>query len=104
MQVAVGGRALGGMPRITDMQATAGDYEDVTIVRLDDVLPEGSDVGVLQVDVEGFEEPALKGAINTIARCRPILILETVPAAFMESRVNPLGYQQACTEHAAGTQ
>jgi FkbM family methyltransferase len=30
----------------------------------------------LQLDVEGYEEHALKGAENTIARCRPIIVVE----------------------------
>jgi FkbM family methyltransferase len=96
MQTALAGVALGGMSRITDMpKDPTGDYEDVATVRLDDVLPEQADIGVLQLDVEGFEEPALKGALETITRCRPILILETVPEAFMESSITPLGYRQA---------
>ncbi len=98
MQTALAGVALGGMSRITDMpKDPTGDYEDVATVRLDDVLPEQADLGVLQLDVEGFEEPALKGALATITRCRPILILETVPAAFMESSITPLGYRRAGT-------
>jgi FkbM family methyltransferase len=96
MQTALAGVALGGMSRITDMpKDPTGDYEDVATVRLDDVLPEQADIGVLQLDVEGFEERALKGALDTITRCRPILILETVPEAFMESSITPLGYRQA---------
>jgi FkbM family methyltransferase len=96
MQIAQGGQALGGMSRITDMpKDPTGDYEDVVTVRLDDVVPKSSDIGVLQLDVEGFEEPALKGALDTIARCRPILILETVPEAFIGSCIAPLGYRQA---------
>jgi FkbM family methyltransferase len=95
MQTAQAGIALGGMSRITNAaQGTVGDYEDVTTVRLDDVLPETADIGVLQLDVEGFEEPALTGALGTIVRCRPILILETVPGVFIGSRLVPLGYQQ----------
>jgi hypothetical protein len=57
--------------------------------------PIRSDIGIVQLDVEGFEEPALKGPQKTIARYRPILILESVPRAFMDSRLFPLGYQQA---------
>lgn len=96
MQTAHAGRALGGASRITDVPIDgAGDYEDVTTVRLDDVLPKESDIGVLQLDVEGFEEAALKGALDTIVRCRPILILESVPDAFISSCVTPLGYRRA---------
>jgi hypothetical protein len=64
-------------------------------VRLDDVLPQGADISVLQLDVEGYEGPALKGALATITRCRPTLILETVPRAFMDSHLSPLGYRRA---------
>jgi FkbM family methyltransferase len=90
------GRALGGLSRITNGQTQdAGLYENVTTVRLDDVLPQGADISVLQLDVEGYEGPALKGALATITRCRPILILETVPKAFMDSHLSPLGYRRA---------
>ena len=34
----------------------------------------------MQLDVEGHEQQALLGAMLTIARCRPLLILETLPA------------------------
>jgi FkbM family methyltransferase len=99
MQTALAGVALGGMSRITDTSFTPTDrpedYEDVTTVRLDDVLSQDADVGILQLDVEGFEEPALTGALGTIARCRPILILETVPDGFITSSLMPLGYERA---------
>lgn len=33
-------------------------------------------VGLMKVDVEGFEEQVLRGAVETIARCSPVLYLE----------------------------
>jgi FkbM family methyltransferase len=33
-------------------------------------------VGVMKIDVEGFEEKVLRGAIETIKRCKPIIYLE----------------------------
>ena len=33
-------------------------------------------VGVMKIDVEGFEENVLRGAVETIARCKPIIYLE----------------------------
>lgn len=35
-----------------------------------------SDLAVLQLDVEGFELPALKGSVETIRSCRPIILIE----------------------------
>lgn len=35
-----------------------------------------TDVGLMKIDVEGFEENALRGAAETIARCRPALYIE----------------------------
>jgi hypothetical protein len=34
---------------------------------------------VIHLDVEGYERAALEGARKTIARCRPLLVLETLP-------------------------
>jgi FkbM family methyltransferase len=99
MQVARDGEAFGGISHLVAdafvPEDRSGDFEAITLVRLDDALPSDSDIGIVQLDVEGFEEPALKGALKTIARCRPILILESVPQAFMDSQIFPLGYQQA---------
>lgn len=33
-------------------------------------------VGLMKIDVEGYEEEVLRGAIETIARCKPILYIE----------------------------
>lgn len=49
----------------------AGD--EVSVVALDDY---GLDVGLLKLDVEGYEYFALKGAEQTINRCRPVIVVE----------------------------
>jgi FkbM family methyltransferase len=36
-----------------------------------------SRVDLIKVDVEGFEEPVLRGAVETLGRFRPVLFLET---------------------------
>jgi FkbM family methyltransferase len=97
MQLQIGehGSAWGGLSRIVDAPADGPDYEAVTTVRLDELLPPHADVGILQLDVEGFEQPALTGALDTIIRCRPILILESVPSAFVTAHLAPLGYRRA---------
>lgn len=38
-----------------------------------------NDLGLLKVDVEGYELWVLKGARDTIKRCRPVVILEVKP-------------------------
>ena len=56
-------------------------------------------VGLIKIDVQGDEERVLKGAVNTIAYWRPVVIVECAlngnydgrPAAFMSS----LGYRMA---------
>ena len=45
------------------------------LVRLDYWLA-GEQVGFIKLDVEGFELAVLKGAAQTLARCRPLLYLE----------------------------
>ena len=59
-----GGLALGGF--------TQG--EPVPVVTLDSLqLPR---LNVLKIDVEGMEQSVLRGATETLARCRPILYVE----------------------------
>jgi FkbM family methyltransferase len=51
----------------------------VSVVAIDDLVPGAAEISILQLDVEGSEESALAGAANTIERCRPLLVLETLP-------------------------
>lgn len=90
------GRSLGGASRIVESQLHGGkhQYAEVKIVRIDDVVPADRHVEVLQLDVEGFERPALAGAMETIRRCKPTLILETAPGdAWLAESILPLGYR-----------
>ncbi|HUE45195.1 MAG TPA: FkbM family methyltransferase [Aestuariivirgaceae bacterium] len=65
------GRDFGGSCRIDD----AGDTS-IETVRLDDVIPTDRQVSILHLDVEGHERDALRGGMEMIKRCRPILIIE----------------------------
>jgi FkbM family methyltransferase len=67
---------------------------DIAIVPIDDAVPADRRVGVIHLDVEGYEGKALAGALKTIERWRPLLILETVPhdSSAMQSIV-ALGYE-----------
>lgn len=48
------------------------------IETIDEVVPSDRQVGMIHLDVEGYEAQALEGARETIQRCRPIIVLETL--------------------------
>lgn len=54
--------------------------EDTTITvqtrRLDDALPPDARVDLIKIDVEGAELLVLEGAVQTLRRCKPIVIFE----------------------------
>ena len=94
------GLAMGGGSRIVDIASIpVGDagITAVELIALDDVLPSTADIGIVQLDLEGYERTALTGAMRTIRRCRPMLILETLPADFVGVHLQPLGYAQTTT-------
>jgi FkbM family methyltransferase len=68
------GRSLGGGSHIS-----SDGKESVAQIALDALIPRGRYISILQLDVEGYEEHALRGAEQSIRRDTPILILETVP-------------------------
>lgn len=52
------------------------EQEKIEIVKLDDYVNENNlKVGLIKVDIEGFEQEFLKGAENTIKTQKPILLL-----------------------------
>jgi FkbM family methyltransferase len=59
-------------------EKTKYDLHTVTVNTLDSYNFE--DVDVIKVDVEGYEYAVLKGAVQTINRCRPVVQLEMVEA------------------------
>lgn len=58
-----GGISIGGNSGITVKVNTLDSYNF-------------ENVGVMKIDVEGFEEKVLRGAVETIKRCKPIIYLE----------------------------
>jgi FkbM family methyltransferase len=74
------GRPSGGGSRLISGAPDGRSHETVPVVTIDEAVPSDRQVGVLQLDVEGYEQQALLGAMLTIKRCRPLLILESLPA------------------------
>jgi FkbM family methyltransferase len=95
------GRPLGEESFIAKGAPIAGRAaEKIKIVRLDDIIPADRQVRVLQLDVEGYEELALTGALELIQRCTPILVLEKVPEpAWIAQHLTPLGYRVRAGVH-----
>ena len=74
------GKDLGGASTlITGKPGGSGREQQVTVVPIDETIPNDRHVSIIQLDVEGYEKEALVGGMLTIRRCRPILILETLP-------------------------
>lgn len=67
-----------GLPSLFASATRRHIRETVPVKRLDDVLKELNItcVDVIKMDIEGAEWLALRGAVNIITSCRPILIIE----------------------------
>lgn len=70
----------GGASRLISGSPDRRRHELVPLITVDEAVPNDRHVGVLELDVEGHEQQALAGAILTIKRCRPLLILEGLPS------------------------
>jgi FkbM family methyltransferase len=53
--------------------------EMVLGLRIDDVTPQDAAIGLIKIDVEGFEFKALQGALRTLHQSRPVVISEFSP-------------------------
>ncbi len=74
------GRSLGGGSQIVDRdRSEASGTTAVEVVPLDEVVGRERTVSIIQLDLEGHEVKALQGAMTTILRCSPVLILEVLP-------------------------
>lgn len=97
------GRGLGGGSHF--VEAVARDpavlTEAVQMVTIDDVIPGDREVSIIQLDVEWHERQVLSGALATIRRCLPILILENLPEQkWMADHILSLGYRVSQRLHA----
>ncbi len=97
------GVSRGGSSRIVrDGEELTGQTVtvEVPIDSIDSRVPADRTLSVLQLDVEGHEQTALEGALATIRRCRPLIVLESVPGEeWIAEHLAPLGYRAAERVH-----
>jgi len=96
------GGSSGGSSRIIEKNAASREEGStlVKIVSVDSIVPSDRKVSIIQLDVEGFEKPALSGAMLTIQRCKPIILLETLPEqSWLSENILQFGYRIAGTVH-----
>jgi FkbM family methyltransferase len=64
------------------------------VTTVDDMLPDNEIIDILHLDVEGLEQQALTGSLNTIIKYKPLIIIETLPdTVWIEKNLTPLGYK-----------
>lgn len=94
----------GGASRIirnTSLIVPGGVDEDVKVLTCDEVIGDDRRVVLIQLDVEGYEQMALEGAMSTIRRCRPLILVETLPdEKWLADNLTPLGYRITGRVHA----
>jgi len=95
------GVSLGGASQLVDSSdVQQGKVVVVNIVTIDDIVPSDRNVAIIQLDVEGFERQALTGAMQTIERTKPVLILENLPEQqWLEDNILKQGYRIAGRLH-----
>ena len=69
-------------------------------IRIDDLGLTHCDL--IHLDVEMSEEQAIAGAVNTIQRCKPLLVLETVPPQWLDFFAS-VGYRRVNAEYCGDT-
>ncbi len=87
---------LGGTSRIVGQEEN-GESEAIRIVSIDKSVPPDRNISIIQLDVEGYEKEVLQGAMQTIKRCKPTLILEInnidlTKASWFQENILSMGY------------
>jgi FkbM family methyltransferase len=97
----VDGNEVHGMSSLRDVAEFGypeSTGEQVAVRPLDDIvaehLPE-TEIGLIKIDVEGWELPALRGAAGLLERHRPTLQVEIAPSAMPETAraIEAMGYR-----------
>jgi FkbM family methyltransferase len=86
------GAALGGASHVMrGVPDRFGTIEPINVVTIDHAISADRKVTVLHLDVEKYETEAVTGGLETIRRCRPLLILESAPPP-LRAVLAQLGY------------
>ncbi len=72
-------------------EATSDKVVKVKVKRLDDCGLDLSGLGLIKIDVEGFEANVLRGAKGTIARYQPIILFEQNESEFKNGEPEAVG-------------
>lgn len=104
MTVSHSGTSMGGMSRYVFEGAKPEQLEGTSVMTLDRYVTEYENVSIIQLDVEGFEEEALKGAIEIIRSSKPVLILECwsptmFDTVFFQEEIFSMGYTRGPNLH-----
>ncbi len=87
-------KMLGGGSKLVPEPKSADEI--VEIVSLDEIVPFETKISIIHLDVEGYEEFVLKGGLQLIKRCKPILLLEDnknfCKSIWFEENILNLGY------------
>lgn len=89
------GKSLGGKSKLIESDSNfLNKTIKADILTIDSTIPLDRNISIIQLDVEGFEKSVLTGAMSTIKRCKPILILENLPEKeWLYSNILGLGYE-----------
>ena len=73
-----------------EKHAQSHELEQIEMTSLDSIIPQETNVSIIHLDVEGYEEEVLNGAVKIINKNSPLIILEIHTEAlkyneFMES-------------------
>lgn len=96
------GVPLGGGSRLVKGRpgSDRARFDEIEIHAIDSHIGAATVVGLIQLDIEGYEMAALAGARDTIARCRPLLVLEAhsrddfAQEPLMQGLTADFGYRQ----------
>lgn len=98
--------SLGGAAKIVHARTNMCEQTKMTTIDEECRERELYDVSIIQLDIEGYEVNALKGAMGILRKCKPILILEVWNKKVLSENVfykdvifEELGYTFSCDIH-----